>query len=216
MRCAQTSNPAASQPPRRSPLPEGCCRTIPSSAVRRSSVTAVQGRPSLLSCAMTISRSSIRRSVVRRRRRHPSRVDGQDRSEGNDQQHRRLASSTPSTSRVLTGCRPCPSSRNPARPPVRSLGAAVAHPAGLYITRVMVLGAPESTANRSGSSSRRSSLRGHHAPSTYPVGGALGFNRSRGVFSGPTWRWRESRCPLVSCNDPVPAAHGPVTRPVDQ
>src|SRR4029079_14026269 len=30
----------------------------------------------------------------------------------------------------------------------------------------------------------RSSLCGHHAPSTYPVPGALGFSRNRGVCSG--------------------------------
>lgn len=41
---------------------------------------------------------------------------------------------------------------------------------------------------RSGSSVGRLSLCGHHAPSTYPEVGALGFNRSRGVFAGPAWR----------------------------
>ena len=45
----------------------------------------------------------------------------------------------------------------------------------------------DSTASRSGSSVGRSSLRGHHAPSTCPVVRALGFMRSRGVFSGPGW-----------------------------
>src|ERR1700736_5176242 len=101
---------------------------------------------------------------------------------------------TPSTSRVLIVCRPCPSSCT-GRSPVRSLGGAFAHWAGLYITRVTAPRRTDSTANRSGSSSTRSSLRGHHAPSTYPVGGALGFNRSRGVFSGPAWRRPETALP---------------------
>src|SRR2546430_4797225 len=38
-----------------------------------------------------------------------------------------------------------------------------------------------STASRAGSSVGRSSDRGHHAPSTYPVVGAFGFNFSRSV-----------------------------------
>lgn len=45
---------------RHAPRPAGFYPMVPSSAVQRSSVTAVQGRgASLLSCAMTISRSSI-------------------------------------------------------------------------------------------------------------------------------------------------------------
>ena len=48
----------------------------------------------------------------------------------------------------------------------------------LYITRSMRPSRTDSTASRSGSSAARSSLRGHHAPSTYPLRGALGFKRN--------------------------------------
>ena len=99
-----------------------------------------------------------------------------------------------------------PSSRT-ARPPVASLAGAFAQSLSLYSTRSMGPSRTESTASRSGSSVVRSSLRGHHAPSTYPVGGALGFNRNRGVCSGGVWfrptsvrslSWRHRDTPFLA------------------
>jgi hypothetical protein len=66
--------------------------------------------------------------------------------------------------------------------PVASLAGIFAQSVSLYSTRSMGPSRTESTASGSGSSVVRSSLCGHHAPSTYPVWGALGFNRNRGVF----------------------------------
>ncbi len=53
-----------------------------------------------------------------------------------------------------------------------------------YNTRSIPPSLTESTANRSGNSAARSSECGHHAPSTLPLRGALGFNRNRGVLAG--------------------------------
>ena len=80
----------------------------------------------------------------------------------------------------------------------RSLSRRLAHSARSYVTRATAPRRTDSTASRSGSSVGRSSLRGHHAPSTYPVIGALRFKRSRGVCSGPEWR-RPEAAPFSRC-----------------
>ncbi len=91
-----------------------------------------------------------------------------------------LVLSRPVTSMVLNGWRWTPSSST-GRAPVMSQAGVSIHSARFYITRSIGPSRTESTASRSGSSVERSSLRGHHAPSTYPVVGALGFKRRRGV-----------------------------------
>src|SRR5271166_225771 len=90
---------------------------------------------------------------------------------------------SPRTSTVFGGWSRYPSSRT-SWPPVASLVGAFAQSLSLYSTRSMGPSRTESTASRSGSSVVRSSLCGHHAPSTYPVWGALAFSRNRGVCSG--------------------------------
>ena len=94
-----------------------------------------------------------------------------------------LLRSSPSTSTVFGGWSRYPSSRT-TWPPVASSAGAFAQSLSLYSTRSMDPSRTESTASRSGSSVVRSSLCGHHAPSTYPVRGALGLSRNRGVWSG--------------------------------
>ena len=119
--------------------------------------------------------------------------------------------SVPTTSRVLVGCRWDPSSCIWC-PPVCRLAGAFAHSVELYSTRVMAPRRTDSTASRSGSSFGRSSLRGHQAPSTCPVGGALGFNRSRGVCSGPCSRRPGSARP--PCNVIPTSRLGLIERPI--
>src|SRR6478672_3236732 len=78
------------------------------------------------------------------------------------------------------------------RPPIGTFRGAFAHSSRLYVTRAAAPSHTESPASRSGSSVVRSSPRGHHAPSTYPVMGAFRFKRSRGLFSGPDRRRLEA------------------------
>ncbi len=94
--------------------------------------------------------------------------------------------STPSTSRVLAGRQVNPSSRTD-RPPVASRAGAFGPAARSYISRPTESSRPHSIASRSGSSLDRSSLRGPRDPSTCPAVRALGFIRSRDMFSGPVW-----------------------------
>src|SRR6201996_5126469 len=62
---------------------------------------------------------------------------------------------------------------------------AVDQSAKLYVTRSIGPSRIESTANKSGSSIGRSSLCGHHAPSSFPAVDPLGFKRRRGVIRCP-------------------------------
>jgi hypothetical protein len=112
---------------------------------------------------------------------------------------------SPRTSTVFGGWSRNPSSRT-ARPPVASLAGAFAQSLSLYTTRSMGPSRTESTASRSGSSVVRSSLRGHHAPSTYPVWG-LGFQpQPRRVFGrclvstdvGSMLLWRHGDAPFLA------------------
>ncbi len=122
-----------------------------------------------------------------------------------------LSRPTPSTSRVLAGWWLNPSSRTVC-PAVARRAGAFAHAARSYITRSTEPSRTDSTANRSGSSLGRSLLRGHHAPSTWPVILALGLMRSRGVCTGAA-RWpAEIARPLSACHsgNPVSAANRPI------
>ena len=129
-----------------------------------------------------------RRSVVRRRCGHHRVVC--DVRIGARRHHQQKGASR-DRPQALRGCwlvgRLNPSSRTD-RPPGVSGAVTFAHSETLYITRSTEPRRTDSTANRSGSSLARSSPRGHHAPSTCPVIRALGFRRSRGMFSGPA-RW---------------------------
>src|SRR6476661_508567 len=106
---------------------------------------------------------------------------------------------SPRTSMMFGGWSRYPSSRT-ERPPVASLVGAYDQSVSLYSTRSMGPSRTERTASRSGSTVVRSSLCGHHAPSTYPEWGALGFSRNRGVC----WGGVGCRPTLVrSCRGPI-------------